>query len=173
MEMLSTTMLWLNQAMIWSLVNFDCTMFILAFFFILLHRTIIRRGISEAEIVYRWIALFPLGINGVYTFIMHAFFPDISAAAIGWTPSPFQWEVAIADLAIGMLGILSFNASYNFRLATVIGSTIWLWGVAFGHLYQIIEQQNFATGNAGSWLWMDIIVPLVLIVCIIKLKRSR
>lgn len=126
---------------------------------------------DAADIFFKWVALLPLGITGIYTFLMHGFFPEYTAATIGWPNSPFQYEVAIADLAFGLLGILSFRANYGFRLATVIGSTCWLWGDAIGHIYQMIFHQNFTIGNAGSWFWMDIIIPLVLILCIIKHKK--
>lgn len=162
----------LTEYITWILSNFVLAMFILAVLFILLHRTM-RRRVPEAEIVYRWIALFALGFTGIYAFIMHAFYPEFTAATIGWANSPFQYEVAMANLGFGLLGILSFNASYPFRLATVIGSTCWLWGDATGHIYQMIEHNNFTIGNAGSWFWMDIFIPLILIICLIKLKQKR
>lgn len=156
----------------WGLQNFSLVMFILAAIFMLIHRIAIGR-ISEAEIIYRWVALFALGFTCIYAFIMHAFFGEMAASIVGWQPSPFQFEVAMADLAIGVLGVLSFNASFSFRLATVIAATICLWGDAAGHVYQMIQAQNFTIGNAGSWFWMDIIIPLVLIISLIKMKKSR
>ena len=156
----------------WGWKNFGLVMFILAAIFMLIHRIAIRR-ISEAEIIYRWVALFALGFTLIYAFVMHVFYSEMAASSIGWQPSPFQFEVAMADLAIGVLGILSFNASFSFRLATVIAATIYLWGAAAGHFYQMLRFQNFTVGNAGSWFWMDIVVPLVLIICLIKMKRSR
>src|SRR5579885_484169 len=92
----------------WILTNFDFAMFLLAIVLILVHR-LIKRDLPESEIVYRWMALFALGITSIYAFMMHAYFPQISASAIGWKPSPFEFEVAVADLAIGLLGILSFR----------------------------------------------------------------
>jgi len=157
----------------WVMTNFDLAMFALAIFFIIFHWLIYRRTVPEYEIVYRWIALFAIGFTGLYAAFFHAFYPEISAANIGWPTSPFQWEVAMADLAIGVLAILSFKASFGFRLATVIGATIFLWGAAGGHIYQMIQYQNFAPGNAGTWFWMDIILPLILIICIFQLRRDK
>lgn len=153
----------------WILGHFGLCMFLLAIAFIIFHRAI-RKMLPDAEIVFRWIALFPLGLTGIYTFILHVFFSDVSAKAIGWSASPFQFEVGMADLAIGVLGMLAFSASYGFRVATTIAATIFLWGDAIGHIYQMLKFQNFAPGNAGSWFWMDIIIPLILIFCIINLK---
>ena len=154
------------------LQNFGLSLFVLAMFFVIFHR-IIRKTIPFSEILYRWIALFPLGITALYAFVLHAFFPDFTAATIGWPNSPFQFEVAMANLGFGIIAILSFRADYGFRLATVIGNTCWLWGDALGHVYQIITNHNFTVGNAGSWFWLDILVPLMLILCLINLKNQR
>ena len=164
-----TTQDWIT----WILSNFSMSMFLLAVIFIILHRIIVRGRVPEYEIVYRWIAFFAVGLTGFYTFIMHVFYPDMAAAAIGWTNSPFQFEVGIADLGFGLIAFLSFNASYGFRLATVIGVTCWLWGDAVGHIYQMIKNQNFAAGNAGTWFWMDVILPIILLICIAKLRPSK
>ena len=154
------------------LSHFSFCMFVLAFIMICFHK-IIKSNLSFSEIVYRWIALFPLGFSGIYAFIMHAFYSDIAAQTIGWTNSPFQFEVAMANLGFGVIAILSFRATYGFRLATVIGNTCWLWGDAAGHIYQMIINHNFSVGNAGSWFWMDLILPLLLIICIINLKQPK
>lgn len=155
------------------LSNFAMAMFIVALFFMLIHRLVTGGRVSGAEIVYRWTALFAVGVTLIYAFIMHTFFQNIAAPAIGWAPSPFEYEVGIANLAFGVIAILSFNASYNFRLAVVIAIVIWLWGDAIGHLYQIMENQNYSIGNAGSWFWMDLYLPLVLILCLRKLKPRK
>lgn len=163
------TAYWLSMI----LSNFDLFMFDVAVVFIIFHRLIAGRRHLESEIVFRWIALFALGFTGIYAFIMHAFYPDLAATNIGWKPSPFQFEVALADLTIGVLGILSFLASYGFRLATVIASICFLWGAAAGHINQMIVTNNYALGNSGSWFWMDILIPLILLVCIIKLRPGK
>jgi hypothetical protein len=107
----------------WVLGNFGLFLFALAALIITLQLSS-RQHVSIAEIFYRWIALLPLGCTGIYAFVIHAFFPAISALTIGWPASLFQFEVALANLSFGILGILSFKASYGFRLATVIGATL-------------------------------------------------
>ncbi len=152
------------------LSNFPLSMFVLALILIAINR-LVSKKISSAEIIYRWISLFPLGFTAIYAFVMHAFYPEFTAATIGWASSPFQYEVAMADLGFGAIAILSFRANYGFRLATVIANTFWLWGDAIGHIYQMISQQNYSVGNAGSWFWMDIIIPLLLLITMCKLKK--
>src|SRR5687768_9639230 len=118
-----------TQFVTWIFAHFGLCMFLVAIACIIFHR-MIRKMLPDAEIIFRWMSLFPLGLTGIYTFILHVFFSEISAKAIGWQPSPFQFEVGMADLTIGILGVLAFNANYGFRLATTIAATIFLWGDA-------------------------------------------
>ncbi len=113
---------------------------------------------------YRWITLLAAGVVAIYAFILHMFFPNLAAASIGWQNSPFQYEVAIANLGFGVLCILAFKASRGFRVASVTGISLWLWGDAAGHIRQMISSNNFSSGNAGPWFWSDILVPLLLII---------
>ena len=48
-----------------------------------------------------------VGIGGLFGFMGHAFRADQVAQSIGWGPgSPFQFEIAVSNLAFGILGIL-------------------------------------------------------------------
>ena len=153
--------------------NFGLTMFILAILIAAVIRSAKHSPTAASEIYLRWIFLLPLGITGLYAFIMHAFFGTFTAAAIGWSSSPFQYEVAMANLGFGVMGVLAYKASHGFRVATVVGTTCWLWGDAVGHIYQMITMHNFTVGNAGSWFWMDVLVPLMLIVLLVKTTRAK
>jgi len=95
------------------------------------------------------------------------FFSEITAAHIGWETSPFQYEVGVADLTVGVLGVLAFCGNSGFRWAATIAAAVWYWGDAVGHVRQMIVAHNFAPGNAGSWFWTDVLVPLVMIVSLI------
>ncbi|MDG1137272.1 MAG: hypothetical protein P8N28_03335 [Phycisphaerales bacterium] len=118
-----------------------------------------------------WMLFLYVGLIGVYTFLMHCFWGDIAAESIGWANSPFQWEVGIANAVMGALGLLSLKASKQFRLATVIAASVWFWGDAVGHVYQMVIADNFAPGNAGPWFWTDVVAPFVLI--FIHLRNRR
>jgi hypothetical protein len=128
-------------------------------------------GVGFAETLLKWMLLLAVGVTGLYTFVMHVFFPATSAANIGWAVSPFQYEVGIADLTVGMLGVLAFWGDFGFRLAAVIAATVWLWGDAIGHVREMVLTDNFASGNAGSWFWTDVLVPIVLIGVVVSIRR--
>ena len=151
--------------------NFGLFMLILSVIIILVNSSM-RKKISFAEITFRWLTLLPLGVTAIYAFLMHILFPNFTAATIGWQSSPFQFEVGMANLGFGVIALLSFKASYGFRLANVIGNTCWLWGDSIGHIIQMIRHHHYTIGNAGSWFWLDILVPFLLIVTITIIGRT-
>jgi hypothetical protein len=112
-----------------------------------------------------------VGIGSIWAFIGHVFVSSQVAANIGWAPgSPFQLEVAFANLSIGVLGILCYWMRGNFWTATVISSSIFLLGAAYGHIINMLQFANYAPGNAGAVLYMDIIGPIILIALLIVYK---
>lgn len=112
-----------------------------------------------------------VGIGSIWAFIGHAFMPVQVAESIGWaTGSPFQTEVAFANLAIGILGILCYFFRDNFWVATVIVSSVFLLGAAYVHVINIINYSNHSAGNAGIIFFMDIIGPVILVVLLILYK---
>jgi hypothetical protein len=126
------------------------------------------------EIILVYTLFVMVGFGGLWAFMGHAFFPDKVAASIGWASgSPFQFEVAVANLAIGVLGILSIKFKDNFRTATVIAATIFFWGAAFGHITEILKNGNYNSGNAGATLYFDIIFPAVLIILLFIYKKGE
>ena len=107
--------------------------------------------------------LIAIGFDRIGGFFGHVFYSDYIANLIGWAPgSPFQFEVGIANLTFGILAILSFWLRGSFLFAALLGNTIWLWGDAVGHIRNMIETGNFASGNAGVYFWADIFIPIII-----------
>ena len=127
-----------------------------------------RTGGHVAEVLLLWLLVINTGVAGVVTFLAHTAFADSTAVSIGWpTGNPFQTEVAVANLAIGVLGILCYWFRDNFWLATVIGNAVWQLGDAVIHIRQIIVANNWAPNNAGVTLYTDIGIPIVLTVLLV------
>ena len=120
-----------------------------------------------------WILLLPIGVTGLWAAVFHLFFPQIAAADIGWEVSPFQFEVGLADLAIGATTCVSFWRSLDFKAAAVMASSISLLGDAVGHVKQMIVAGNFAPGNAGVPFFSDIVFPLLAIILLMIVRRSQ
>ena len=117
-----------------------------------------------AEIFLLWLLVITVGIADIVNFIGHTIFADATAASIGWPAgNPFQSEVAVANLAVGILGILCYWVRGNFWVATVIGFSVWYLGDAVVHIREIVVAANYAPNNAGVTFYMDILQPLILI----------
>ena len=107
------------------------------------------RRFDAASRFLGWVLLLPIGVTGLWAGIAHVFFPHIAAAHIGWEVSPFQYEVGVADLAVGVTACLAFWCTWEFRAAAVCAASIFLLGDAIGHVRQMLAASNFAPGNAG------------------------
>ena len=128
---------------------------------------------NAAERYLSWILLLPIGVTGLWAGIFHVFFPSVAAALIGWQVSPFQFEVGMADLAIGVTAIVAFWRDLSFKAAAVCAASIFLLGDAVGHVHEMLDAGNFAPGNAGVPFYMDLICPLLAIALLIIASRGR
>ncbi len=133
-----------------------------------------RRGDEPAaERFLSWILLLPIGVTGVWAGAFHVFLPVTAAALIGWEVSPFQLEVGMADLAIGVTACISFWRDLSFKAAAVSAASVFLLGDAVGHVRQMLTAGNFAPGNAGVPFYTDIICPLLAIALLLVASRRR
>jgi hypothetical protein len=83
----------------------------------------------------RWFCFWVLGIYGVHGFVIHFFFSDFTAKLIGWPNSPFQFEVAYANLVFGVVGLVAFfRPRRDFTLAAVLGFLVWFGCDGIGHV---------------------------------------
>jgi hypothetical protein len=109
--------------------------------------------------------MYSMGVSGFKAifggFVMHYFFADAMARSIGWAAgSPFQAEVAFFNLAVGVLGALTFFRR-DFWLPFIIVSTLMGWGAGAVHLVEAFTNGNFAGNNAGPILYADFLMPVL------------
>jgi disulfide bond formation protein DsbB len=116
---------------------------------------------KTAERYLGWILLLPIGVTGLWAGAFHVFFPATSAAHIGWQVGPFEFEVGMADFAIGVTACLAFWRELAFKAVAVCAASVFLLGDAVGHVRDMMVAGNFAPGNAGLPFYMDIICPLL------------
>lgn len=116
------------------------------------------------EQLLRYILAFPVGLMGLWAFMGHVFFAEQAAASIGWAPSPFQFEVGMANLGIGLAGLIgAFFGSPGYRAAVGVVMLGFLGGAGVGHVVQIEQTGNLAAGNAGPILYTDFLTPLAVL----------
>jgi hypothetical protein len=124
-----------------------------------------RRGSAAAIAGTYLIYLFFIyvGLMGLLTAYAHVFRPLQTSASIGWATSPYEYEVGMADLTVGVLGILCLWFRGNFWLATAIANAVWLLGDAVGHIRQIVLYNDHASNNSGVFLYAEILTPLLIL----------
>jgi hypothetical protein len=128
---------------------------------------------SPVERLLAWTLLLPIGVTGLWAGVSHVFFPATAAAHIGWQTSPFQFEVGMADFAIGLTACLAFWRYLAFKAAAVYAASIFLLGDAIGHVREMMVAGNFAPGNAGVPFYMDVICPALALSLLIIATRQR
>ena len=121
------------------------------------------------EIFLMYFLVIFVGVTGLMGFVGHTFMSERIARSIGWPAgSPFQFEVAVADFAFGILGIMCIWFRGSFWTAAGIGSSIFFLGAAYGHAKQILVYKDMAPYNAGTVFYIgDILVPLIVISLVI------
>jgi len=125
------------------------------------------------EILLLSILTVQVGLGSIWAFAGHAFMPDTIARYIGWpTGNPFQMEVAFANLSFGVLGLLCWKFRGEFWTATITGLSVFYLGAAYGHIMDALMRGNYSPGNTGAPLYIDIAIPLILILLLIYRKRT-
>jgi hypothetical protein len=112
----------------------------------------------------RYLFLFPLGVQGLWAFVGHVVFAEQAAASIGWPDTPFQYEVGVANLGLGLASIYAAFRGFEARLAVAIAAAGFLIGAGIIHIVDIMGKGNLAPGNAGPILVTDFLTPVVILV---------
>ncbi len=108
----------------------------------------IQTTTRRIEIFLMYLLAISVGANGLGGAFGHLFLSDLVANGIGWeTGSPFQLEMGFANLALGIIGIMAMGRRGDFRLATIIVTTIIGGGATVIHFLDIMESGNLAAGN--------------------------
>ena len=121
----------------------------------------------------RYLFFFPLGVQGMWAFSGHVFAPVEVAASIGWAPSPFQTEVGVANLGIGLASFYAAFGSFGARAATAIAAGCFLAGAGVTHLMEIAAEGNFAPGNAGPIMVTDFLTPIAILALLLMRPRRE
>lgn len=117
---------------------------------------------STAERFLAWLLLLPVGIDMIWAGSFHLIFPETAARFIGWQVSPFQFEVGVADFAMGIVAVASFRRSLEFKSAVTVYCVLFYIGVAIGHVHQAQIAGNFSAGNFGALLLITVVKVFLL-----------
>ena len=116
-----------------------------------------------------------IGIAQTINFVMHSVFGDYAASSIGWAQSPFQLELAMCSLGIGVMAFIlgRRTAPLIGKVALVTAVAIFGFGAAAGHIYQMLVNHDYAANNTGLLLFSDIVINSVGLILVIWHARAR
>ncbi len=126
----------------------------------------------SGQVLCRYLLLFPVGIVGIFGFFLHAFAPVYAAESIGWQASPFQFEVAAANLGIGTAGITAFKKNWDFALGVSLIAFFFIMGGAYSHLLEVLFAEDYRPANTGMIIYPDILTALLLVLSLCYWKRE-
>jgi len=114
--------------------------------------------------VLMWQLVIGLGIGLIFAGLGHLLMPDPVAASIGWAPgSPFQREVGMWDLSLGIVAVLCLVfRDEGFWTAAIIGTGFFYVAAGLGHVYELVVHGDTAVYNAGAVMYLDLFYPFIL-----------
>jgi len=129
----------------------------------------VRQPLGSADLtpLLQWMLSLGLGVPSLWAALSHAVFSERVAASIGWAPSPFQKEIAGANLGIGLGAIAASVLGPHAAWAMTIMAAGFLWSAAAVHIADMVRRRNFAINNAGPIFWWDILTPLTLLILLL------
>lgn len=127
---------------------------------------------KPVEILLSYILLLNMGLLGFLAAYAHVFMGPETAKLIGWEAgSPFQFEMGMANLSYGVLGILAFWIRGRFWDACIIGWSVLFLGCFVGHLIDYYTNNNTAPWNIGLYIWFtDLFLPLFVLATLTYLR---
>ncbi|MFI9381875.1 DUF6790 family protein [Kutzneria sp. NPDC052558] len=136
-----------------------------------------RRSPSRAaalETWQRWWAVAALGCGSLWMVFAFLGAPEVMAETIGFTRSPFEFEIAFANLGLAVMGFraASAKATARERITVGLGAGMFLWGAFIGHVYQWFAAGDHAPGNTGGVLVCDLLFPAVMIALAVRSTRQ-
>lgn len=164
----------MQQILDWTIGNPSLVLYVIAILAIIIRiwgRQQTHEARPRVDISLAYMLLIPVGFNGLYQFVLHAFFGNTIAAYLGWAQSPFQADVAMANLALGILGCLSFRANYGFRLATAIAVILYQGGTALFQFIHYYPQFYTMPSNIGSVTFANLLILFTILLLINRYRK--
>ena len=128
---------------------------------------------SKVECFFVYFLVIGVGLQRLLVGHLEIYHKDLVAAYIGWPSSLFLSEVGKANIAFGILGILSFWFNGGWREATALGNGLFLLMVGIGHLRYNISHLYFYKEIPALLIATDFIIAGVLFTLLILRRFSK
>ncbi len=149
-------------------------LFIIAILFTFVHLAY-KKNRSKLEVFLSYLLFFNMGVMGLLAAYAHLFRGPEIAHLIGWPAgNPFQFEIGMANLSYGVLGILAYWMRGRFWEAAIIGWSLFLLGCFVEHFMEFTLHNNAAPLNIGIFVWFnDLILPVLALAVLFCYRKEK
>lgn len=157
-----TSIMLLNMILLITL--FATSILIPLFQFIFLDKNQ-KKFFNIQEMFLRYTLFFNIGCLFMLGFAGQLIYAKEIADCLNWgsagiTLSPFQYELSFSELSLSILGLISGLFNYQFWLATIIASVIWLLGASGVHIFYDIYYSSNIISNGAFVVYWNIFIAL-------------
>ncbi|MGH2611538.1 MAG: DUF6790 family protein [Rhabdochlamydiaceae bacterium] len=128
-------------------------------------------GFSKTECFLAYFLIIGVGLQSLLVGYLEIYHSDVVAAYIGSSDTLFLSELGKANMAFGILGILSFWFRGGWRGATALGYGLFLFMTAIGHYRYFILNHHTHQEMIGIFIAMNILLAVCLFILLI-LRRT-
>lgn len=115
-------------------------------------------GFSKVDCFLTYFLTIGVGLQSLLVGHLEIYHGDIVAQYIGWPNSPFLSELGKANIAFGVMGILSFWVRSGWREATALGYALFVLMSGLGHYRYIIFSSHTHQGILGPIITTNFII---------------
>ncbi len=115
-------------------------------------------GFSKADCFLTYFLTIGVGLQGLLVGNLEIYHSEIVAASVGWEMSPFIAELGKANIAFGVLGVLSFWYRGGWGSATALGYGLFILMRGMGHYKAFILASDGTREIVGSIIATDFIL---------------
>ncbi len=121
-----------------------------------------KAGSRLKENLLFYYVLIGVVVQGLVTAGLQILDPNLVISYVQWPYSPFLYELGMANLSFGILGLLSLWKNTDWKKSAAFGYGLFLLITGIGHIVQI-TLQGITPGDFGGFLFSDLLVGIILV----------
>lgn len=130
-------------------------------------------GFSKTSCFLAYFLMIGVGLQSLLVGHLEIYRPEVVAAYLGWENSPFLLELGKANIAFGVMGILSFWFGNGWRESTAVGYGLFMLMLGIGHYHYYIDEAHAHNPIIGVLVATDLIMAACLFTLLFLRRRHH
>jgi len=134
---------------------------LLAILFAVINR---RQSPNWGHSLLKQILILPIGLQCLWAFAFHVFLSDLTSTLISWEYSPFEYEVGLANLGLGLMGMYAyFKPSQGAWETTTIMCTCFIGGSGLSYIHHVFSGNTLQHHHIILTPYLHLLIPVMMI----------